>query len=341
MNIIILGGGIAGLLGAYALRRKKPTIIEASAKLGGNFTAGGLKYIHDTPDIRQLLKSLGIVFEPYKPRGAIFLEGSVCSHPDTLAQMDKLHRYQIQFRHWTKTRASEVGFREDCMNDPLGNHAALRCDHQELLRRLEERVREAGCEVRLGSKVERIDTIQGDGRRGIHLREGLSEVAMGYDVLVPTLPLGLLSKLAIWADLPACEATKLAIFEMELPIYVRPSWDYMYTPDAKWITRLVQPEPHTVMAEVPWYLPQYDHQDPHLTTTDAIPEVMDIMRSTFGLEGVCTGARLIPGHLRPLDRPPVWPVGWYPLGRFAQWDSRATADKVYARALSIAESLPA
>lgn len=338
MNIVILGGGIAGLLGAYAMRRQKPTIIEAGAKLGGNFGAGGLKYIHDTPDMRQLLRELDLTFEPYKPRGRIWLDGAERSHPETLMEMDRLHRYQIQFRHWVKTRASDLGFRQDCMNDPLGSHAALKCDHIELMRKLEVRLREAGCDIRLGAQVKGITA----DARAVQFGDGVTDVHVPYAVLVPTLPLGLLAKLAPWADLPACEATKLAIFEVECPIFQRFDWDYMYTPDAKWISRLVQPQPFTVQAEVPWYLVQYEHADRHnLATVEVIPDVMKILNDEFHIEGVCTGARLIPGHLRPLDREPVWPANWYPLGRFAQWDSRATADKVYARALSVAQSIGA
>ena len=350
MNVLILGGGIAGLLGAYAFRRHKPTIIEASGKLGGNFTAGGLKYIHDTPDVRKLLKELDVSFEPYKPQGSILIDGHPCSHPETLAQMPALQRYQIQLKHWRKTRASSLGFREDCMNDPLGNHRALRCKHNQLLAKLEAAVRDAGCDVRLGSLVAGIGSVDPEfappGTRAVHLREGIGSCSIAYDLLLPTLPLGLLGKLAPWANLPTAEATKLAIFDIELPIHCRPSWDYMYTPEVKWISRIAQPEPHTLMVEVPWYLPQSDavmgNQDPKgLKVLDTAPEVLFILKAELGLEGVCTGARLIPGHLRPLEGPLEWPINWYPLGRFAQWDSRATADKVYARALSIASGLPA
>lgn len=346
MNIIILGGGIAGLLGAYALRKHKPTIIEASGKLGGNFTAGGLKYIHDTPEIRQLLKELDVPSEPYTPRGALLVEGMPCAHPETLAGMSELQRYQTQLRHWHKTRASSIGFRADCMNDPLGNHKALRCNHTQLLVNLEAAVRDAGCDVRLGSLVSGIGDVEGlGGARGVHLREGMGQgPSISYDVLVPTLPLGLLAKLAPWAKLPEAEATKLAIFNAELPITLRPSWDYMYTPDVRWISRIAQPEPHSLMIEVPWYLAQFDHpkiHPNHLTTAQVIPQVAMIMREQVGLDAVITDSRIIPGHLRPLEDPLEWPHGWYPLGRFAQWDSRATADKVYARALSIASSLPA
>jgi len=335
MNIVILGGGIAGLLGAYAMRHTKPVIIEAGPHLGGNFLAGGLKYIHDTPEVRQLLRELELPFKAYKPRGALWWDGVDRKHPDFMASIDPLVRYQIQLKHWVKTRGTDLGFRHDCMNDPMGNHAALRCDHMELLKRLEQRVRAAGCEVRLGSKVTFIT------ERHVCLNEGMNDLSIGYDVLVPTLPLGMIAKMAPWTELPSSEATKLAIFEVESGIDIHPDWDYMYTPEAKYITRLVQPEPHAITAEVPWHLPQSDHtgREVGITTMEMMPDIMDILRDTFKIEGVCTSARLIPGHLRPLERQPEWRSGWYPLGRFAQWDSRATADKVYARALSVAQNI--
>lgn len=338
MNIIILGGGIAGLLGAYALRRAKPTIIEASGKLGGNFAAGGLKYIHDTPEIRQLLRELELPFEPYHPRAAIHVDGMEWPHPDHLMGVSPMKRYQIQFKHWIKTRASSIGFREDCMNNPTGDHAALRCDHIELMRRLERKVRDAGCEIRLGSTVHSI----AEGNARIHLQEGVSGVSMGYDILIPTLPLGLLSKLAPWASFPTADVTKLAIFELTLPIFTNAwDYDYMYTPEAKWVSRLVWPNRGALMAEVPWHLPQGEAYPSQPTLNSVTPWVVSILKDTFGIEGVCTDSRFIPGHLQPLTRMPDWPADWFPLGRFAQWDSRATADKVYARALAIASGIGA
>lgn len=349
MNIMILGGGIAGMLGAYALRKHKPTIVEAGYKLGGNFTAGGLKYIHDTQDIRKLLNELDVPFQPYSPRGAILIEGQVYNHPETLADWSPLRRYQVQHQHWRKTRAAEHGFREDCMNDPMGNHQALKCDHNLLLQRLEVALRNAGCDIRLGSKVESIGVIEGlGGVRGVTLDESLiikhEPISISYDILVPTLPLGLLSQVAPWAKLPRAEATKLAIFDVaiEESIMKRLAWDYMYTPDLRWVSRIAKPEPYKLMVEVPWYLVQSDSAyNVRAFPEAAAPEVMNILGETILREhdAVCTGSRLIPGHLRPLESELVWPSGWYPLGRFAQWDSRATADKVYARALSIASSL--
>ena len=343
MHIVILGGGIAGLLGAYALRAYKPTIIEASGKLGGNFAAGGLKYIHDTPEVRQLLKELDLPFKPYKPVGAILLQKETLSHPETMAQMSTMERYRVQLLHWNKTRATSVGLRDDCMNDPLGSHQALQCDHLELLRRLECKVRDAGCDVRLGSNIVSIGDSDGLGMRCINLREGLAELSIGYDTLVPTLSLGILDKLAPWARFPRAETTKLGIYQIELPIHLRPAWDYLYTPDIEWISRIAHTEAHTLMVEVPWHQIQFEaaeRNNPTPTMFQVLPVIERILKEEVGLEGVCVDERFIPGHLRPLGESVFWPPGWFPLGRFAQWDSRATADKVYARALSFTPGLP-
>ena len=46
------------------------------------------------------------------------------------------------------------------------------------------------------------------------------------------------------------------------------------------------------------------------------------------------------GHLLPLPAgPPEYPERVYPLGRFAQWESRATVDTVLERAVEISEAI--
>jgi hypothetical protein len=335
-RIIILGGGIAGLLAAYAFRRFKPTLIEGSAKLGGAYTSGGLKYIHDTPEIRQLLDELQLPYAPYRPQGRLWLDGTMYPHPETLALLSEELRHEIQFKHWTKTRGTEQGFRPDCMNDPLGSHSALRCDHDELLRRLEQAVRGAGCEVRLGNHVTGIEEI--DLKGAVHLKAGQSICSMNFDALVPTLPLGMLSKLAPWAGLPPADATRLAIFKLEINSTRnrgQHAWEYAYTPRVKWVSRLVHPEPHRIIAEAPLFLLQSEVHG--FTTPETFGQtIANIVRDEVNIDASFVSANLIQGHLRPLDKELNWPDGWHPLGRFAQWDSRATADKVYARALTLA-----
>jgi hypothetical protein len=53
----------------------------------------------------------------------------------------------------------------------------------------------------------------------------------------------------------------------------------------------------------------------------------------FAIDGILRG---IKGHLLELQDPPQWPENVAPLGRFAQWDPRATTDTTLDAAARLA-----
>src|SRR4029077_12983985 len=157
MGIVILGGGIAGLLAAYTTRHHRPVVLEASGKLGGNFAAGGLKYLHGIYEMEQLLTELGVPFDHHITSGMLHTGDAIHPHPHWLRAASPELRRGIQFDHWVKTRGTYMDFRDDCMNDPLGDHhVALRCDHDLFMEKLETACREAGVTFQLGSAVQAI-----------------------------------------------------------------------------------------------------------------------------------------------------------------------------------------
>lgn len=333
-NIVILGGGIAGLLAAFAFRHLKPTIVERSDMLGGNFTAGGLKYIHHTAATAALLRFLGFEIEPYNPRGVLHWGDLFLDYPSGFIELDPSDRRTIQVAHWVKTRGTIKGFRDDCMNDPMGEHGALRIDHGELISKLAKEVIASGCPIWLSSEVSAIEHQPGN----VHLRllkapPGVGEQVIPYDVLIPTLPIGNLSALAIWADLPSIEPSRLWVCPFEIPHDKwRLDWDYMYTPQAQWVSRISR-----VGCNISVEMPAQDWKE-----SRAVERMAHDLQIIFNQPvGSCGAPRAIPGHIRPLatERAIKWPDHWYPLGRFAEWDPRATADKVYARALVLAAQI--
>lgn len=324
MKITILGGGIAGLLAAHAFREFKPLLLEAAPTLGGNFLAGGLKYLRRTEHLVDLLDNfIDLPWKPYKPVGLLYSNGQWHEHPKWLAQVGENQRKAMQEVHWVRTRGSVQGFRGDCMNDPLGNggDVAMKCDHAELIRRLGSLARAHG-HVRTDIKVTAIN------ERSVSI-DGCPDLA--HDLLIPTIPLAALAKLAPWAMLPSPQATKLDVAICQVSDQT-PSWDYMYTPTERWITRVTWPEVGVMHAEIPGHLSP-------LSNLDARNELWDIVSPFVDALHVET-IRRIPGHLCSIEgREPGmewainWPSNWRPLGRYTQWEPRATSERVLDTAM--------
>jgi hypothetical protein len=344
--ITILGGGIAGLLAAYVLRDKRPLLLEAAPKLGGNFLAGGLKYIRYTHEAAELLRELGIPWTERKPRGMIHIGGvfanglpgaTIAPHPEFLNAMTPDVRLMVMANHWVKTRGTTDGFRADCMNDPGGNGAdmMMECDLAAVLDCLISRAEEGGAILRRDVKILSIEPD--------HVRTQYAMLA--HDVLVPTIPLAALSKLAPWADLPNASPRPLGIVEWMLPSTAQPEWDYMYNPftpgPGMSASRYTWPRMGVFQAEVPgvglkhaWPIGRDE------VMRDITCEARIILKQWWGImPPLSTDHRVIPGHLTPLAQPLVWPSNWYPLGRFTQWEPRATSERVLADALKVRAAL--
>ena len=342
MNIVILGGGISGLLAGWVLREHRPLIIEAGPNVGGNYLAGGLKYIRATPAFRQLLGELALYYDSYQPQGAILADaawgigGWTHPHPTWLRSLSTIQREHIQRLHWMKTRGSSEGFRTDCMNDPLGegDAMALAVNHGELIKALA-----FYCRLLLKRRVVAIEpdhilfeSTDGDWTDALW-RSGIRSPALPYDLLITTLPLGLTARLAKWTGLPDVKPNPLTIVNVQadgtLPwwrVAGEHHWNYLYTPFMKKVSRLSAGSlAGRFQAEAPGEV--------------SIAEVAADLKHVFGgLDGLFSPSsfgerRVIPGHLRPLDRPLLWPGNWLSLGRFAEWNPRATAEKVLDRVI--------
>jgi hypothetical protein len=166
---------------------------------------------------------------------------------------------------------------------------------------------------------------------------------------VPTIPLPLLSKLAPWANLPKPDLTKLLLVKFAVPAHQEFSqdhidrWDYIYTPHQHWISRLYSVQPDELVAEIPAYLIQSESQPPHepepWNSLPVMAKIVTAVRDVTRIDVEPIESKIIPGHLRPLEHKLVWPRTWHPLGRFAQWEARATSDKVLGSALELKRTL--
>jgi hypothetical protein len=316
LNIVIVGGGISGLIAAHTFKqhdyrhRCNICVLEHN-KIGGEFIAGGLKYIHRTDAMIRLFNKMHIPYSNYTVRGGIMLRGQVLPYPRCFEGMAAEERTRIRQDHYVKTRKTASGpWSERSMNDPASvkPRKALRCDFKELIQKLAKNADVVGEKfIRLGK-----DFVSLSNQRKIP-----------YDFLVFTIPLwairgnvpfyvphGVAMKLNIATIMPAKDA------------YAK--WDYVYTPytPANYIHRF---SPHSSGYVV--------EANGELDSVRLESDLGFIFPDGYYVERVRPGLK---GHLIQLQQPPEWPTNVAPLGRFAQWNPRATADAALASAQELA-----
>jgi hypothetical protein len=105
-------------------------------------------------------------------------------------------------------------------------------------------------------------------------------------------------------------------------------WDYLYTPHLGFIHR-VSPQ-----GEGLWSI--------EISTEGFQPQkelVEEETQKLFGDAEMIEDLAMHNGHLIPLKEKPFRHTNIFPLGRYAQWESRMTIDKVLKRALEIKDHL--
>lgn len=313
-RVLIVGGGISGLIASYVFTKMCSGLnvrIMEPGKPGGEFTAGGLKYIHRTDAMASMLGDLGVVYSNYGIRGGILLHGAVEPYPKCLSEMDSERAKRIQYDHYRKTRRQEpTEFSSRAMNDPesVGERRALRCDYERM-----------------------IDTL---ARRATFVRSRLAKIGPGvvltdrgnsleFDYLVLTIPLFVIKRLADFY-VPEGHAMRLNLINVvpQSDEYAR--WDYVYTPYTP--ADVI----HRISAMDGGYTCEANGE---LDMEDAIDDLSFIFKSGYYVRELKEGLK---GHLLPLPSKPEWPSNVAPLGRFAKWDPRSTADVVLDDAIALA-----
>lgn len=307
-RVVIVGGGMSGLVASWAFQEhgQDPVILEPQPVLGGDFLAGGLKYIHKTASMMAMLDFHDVPYADYTINGAIYLKGKVEPYPAHIDTLDPEQSATIQADHYRKTRRMEIGsFGAKSMNDPgsgKSDRRALRCDPKELIDALAAvaRVQKAGVRA-IESKTSRIQL--GDG------------TWMEYDKLVLTIPLWVIARMCDWF-VPEGMALALNIIRVQPKRDPFAKWDYVYTPytpgDA--IHRISA-------AEGGWDCEV--NGDWSKIEAKAMDDLAALFPAGFTIANIKTGLK---GHLIELPEPVRWPENVAPLGRFAKWDPRATTD---------------
>lgn len=316
-RLVIVGGGISGLIASWVFQRVPGLDVKVLeiGKPGGDFLAGGLKYLHKTDEMVAMLEDLGVTHTDYSVQGGILLKGVVEPYPACMRGVDKDRALRIQHDHYRKTRGIEPdSFAARSMNDPeaTGPRTALRCDMQQTLRRLI---------ARANIVADRADKIEP------HRVTGSSGAVHKYDFMITTVPLWVMKQLS-WFDLPDAMAAKLNLVMVDpnprMDNYAR--WDYVYTPYTP--ENLI----HRLTPRDGGYTCEFNGRwaDEDSSMNDRITSEMNFLfPEGWALSNV---VKNLNGHLLPLPTRPSWPFNIRPLGRFAQWDPRATSDVVLTTA---------
>lgn len=326
-KVLIVGGGIAGLIANWTFKQHKNvevSILEPG-RVGGDFLAGGLRYIHATEEMVSMLSDNLVTYTNYQVSGGILLRGSVWPYPTVLKTMAVADRIRVQSDHYRKTRRTEPSGEDalKSMNDPesTGSRGALRADAGALIRKLE-----SAATVLVDGAVA-VETPQGTHWPRVL---GTSGIRHAYDYLVFTIPLWAVRRMVPWF-VPEALALKLNIVNIDVTRDPLSKWDYVYTPYTPGgLIHRISPRDGGWTAEFNGDWIEKDDETSLKLTSD----LNFLFPNGWALNVVRKGLN---GHLLPLDSAPEWPVNVRPIGRFAEWDPRATADVVLSNCWKLAK----
>lgn len=313
-RLVIIGGGISGLVAAETFNYHgwHTTIIEGG-KLGGDFMAGGLKYIHKTDEMTVLMKRLEMDYSAYTVRGGIHLRGEVLPYPHCFRDMEQSEVERIQADHYAKTRRTVADdFGAKAMNDPaaLGPRRALRCDFQDLIDTLADVP-----DAIVKTFAKRVD----HERNLVLLQEG---APIEYDALIITVPLWIIKSM-VGFYVPEGLAMNLNIAQVTPRVDLYAGFDYVYTPYT----------PHNCIHRFSpaggGYCMEFNGDVNHI---DLHADLNFLFPDGFIVDAVKTGLK---GHLLPLEVEAKWPANIRPLGRFATWNPRSTTDVALDEAIAM------
>lgn len=322
--IVILGSGISGLCAATILKQKDPVLIGEI--IGGDWIAGGLKYIHHSDSVLRLLDEMGYgTVEIYNVKGGVFLDGKLIKFPIK----DKELARMIQVKHYLKTRYGrnfiKLDIPYDCMNNLGGNDKSVKLDSGEFINKILDSVRERGI---INNKIVWVNFI----KKYLLLDDGRK---LKFDEVISTIPLPILSKMSEGIYFPEdMEYKKTIIFKFcVLDSEIKDgnrhwkNWDYIYTPETQngLVYRIssYNKRKNIFHAEVSSSCidPHDDFQHTHLCVME---ELSDIFRCDIKMFEIS----IIKGHILKGDRYIEIPDYVHFLGRYSSWNPRETVDKV-------------
>jgi hypothetical protein len=322
-NVVILGGGITGLICAYAFSRYSVNIkIIEPGIIGGDILTNEFKYIEDTNSVKKMFRDLELAYSGYSIRGGILLRGEVIKYPDQFKKLTRGEKERVYLDYYRKTRLKEPSNKDLRMamsEPPKGKpKSALRTDSRLFIDCLFEHISDRG------HRVIR-DYIEAIGLRNIILKRS----TIPYDYLVLTIPLWEVKKLAYW-NVPDSVAMATNVLMVVAKYGGNVQWEYVYTPytPGNAVHRFTTFGGAVYAVEVNGVL------NPRMI--DVCSDLNFLFKDVWYIQEIHERTS---GHLLPLvmdeDEKIYWPDNVVPLGTFTEWDSNCTLDMVLDKAKKI------
>lgn len=328
-NVVIAGGGIAGLLSARAFVDKghEVTLIEGD-KLGGQWRVlNALRYLRfepwrGEPSLADLARSLGLIFQITPVKGGVLLplldkhRRVILPHPQCMKW--PVLGEAIRKFHWNKTRGGgELDGRSMNVGDGEKEAFKLQLPPDGFVNAL---IADVKSSVAVYERV-RITAI----KNGCVYADLVG--AFPFDLLVTTLPATVFRNLCDSVSFPALRVKRLRIYTYKTEMSAFDGYDYVYTP--------ITPSDvvHRVFPDDGWWIVEANDdgdQDFDAKVQRDVEVIFDNDNSR------CISTRSTNGHVVTVSGDLRYPSGVVPVGRYAQWDARMTADRAWSRACALA-----
>jgi hypothetical protein len=314
-DIAIVGGGMGGVIAAAWAKINRPdseVVLIEPGQPGAGFNSGGLRYLRWNPRLGALLDSLGHLWAKVPVYGGILIpDGTSWRVADYPGGMSDIAVEAHQRAHWDKTRPGRGGFSRRVMNE--GGRESFKI--------------EAGpglVEAMLeGVTVIKATVIGVDVNwRSTYIRTSpRATIEAATTIWTPPAP-ALMRLCGLPYEQREFRHANLNVIhglhEPDNPIASR---DYVYTPYlASRIHRISK-------AALPGVVQLEWNGDDGLT-----PEIIEDCVVQLGIQPTLASFKEMPGHLAPMGVKARHALSSLPphfrmLGRYAEWDSRATVDQ--------------
>lgn len=336
-DIAILGGGIAGMSAAILLVDKVEgcDITIYSKDLGGEYLSGGLKYLHATPAMLDFVMNrmrMGVHLE--KVNGAVYWDGEIWQHPEWFWYLaseaaTEHHADEIQRQYALKTRGADAIFKHTCMNDPWTYRNEVKLVPNgggipSLIKNMEAHIRHHD---RIRTKIVDVD------------EELLERLISEYNYVIYTIPIQFLGKLLCFQaefEYRPLNIIRYFVIDGDWPIWM----DYIYVPSDEFrfhrmsffkigLQKVIDVETNG----------QFEGDELDEIIDCDIPSFIRRAFPSLNFAHQHNHRLSVKGQLKSDSKTFQIPEHIFLLGRYAQWDSRVTFDKVLGRAAKISERI--
>ena len=346
VDAVVLGGGLAGLTVLSVLQTHTPPtsrlcLFDPLLNETPRRLPEGLFYLRATEDMLQFFKENlpGVTFDTRRVRGGIFSEGRVVPRGEAHQEFGSRLYQELRILYTQKTRnlpyPQALELYSTAMNDPDSEVGSpfVGGEERRILVSPGEYAELLTARALQDSRVQLIcDGIVELGVKVPHRILGSELLYEETNSVFSTVPLPSLYKM-LCRQSPVHRCRKLMVMSVRLGNDHRfDDYDYVYFP-APGDGRMHRIAVRSLRTNMWDFEIGYD-------TSAGPPSVGEVFKSLAAFPDLSVGGFVhatvgLAGHLLPtvvgVDEDPL-PASVHPVGRFAQWDSRMTLDRVARRA---------